>query len=201
MESLFAPGTTGPLDPTVSMQPYDIAMLAVMAAATVYGFYKGVAWQLASLGSLVASYYVSMRFAEPLAPYLSNQAPWNKFLAMLLLYLGTSLVIWTGFRFVSTAIDRVKLREFDRQIGGLVGAAKGVLICATITFFAVTLSEPARKLVLASRSGYYLSVLIHRARPIIPSDARDLIGPYLDELEGKLEPITGARTSDPIKRG
>ena len=37
-------------------------------------------------------------------------------------------------------IDRLKLKEFDRQIGAIFGLAKGVLWCAVITFFTVTLS-------------------------------------------------------------
>jgi membrane protein required for colicin V production len=170
------------------MQPYDFGMLLVLIAATVFGFWKGVAWQLASLGSLVASYLVAMRFSETLAPYLSVQTPWNKFLAMLVLYSATSLVIWFAFRFVSETIDRVKLREFDRQAGGLFGAAKGVLWCVVITFFAVTLSDGAREKILKSRSGYYIAMLIHRAKPIMPDEAQKLLGPYLDQLDRELDP-------------
>ena len=31
------------------MQTYDIIMLAVLAGSTLFGFVKGMAWQLASL--------------------------------------------------------------------------------------------------------------------------------------------------------
>jgi membrane protein required for colicin V production len=170
------------------MQPYDIGMLLVLIGATVFGFLKGAAWQLASLGSLVASYFVSLRFSEVLAPYISAKAPWNRFLAMLVLYLVTSLLIWIAFRYVSGFIDRVKLREFDRQLGFLLGAAKGVLYCVVITFFAVTLSEDAREKVLRSRSGYYIAVLIHRAQPVMPPEVHQLLGPYLDQLNRQLDP-------------
>jgi membrane protein required for colicin V production len=172
------------------MQPYDIAMLLVLAATTVYGFWKGLAWQIASVCSLVASYFVALKFSDQVAPMISAQAPWNKFLAMLALYLGTSAAIWLVFRIVSGAIDRVKLREFDRQIGGLVGAAKGVLVCVVITFFAVTLSEDLRGEVLHSRSGYYIALLIHKATPIMPKEVQDVLGPYLEKLDEKLDPNT-----------
>ena len=172
------------------MQPYDIAMIFVLAATTVYGFWKGLAWQVASVCSLVASYFVALRFSDQLAPMISAQAPWNKFLAMLALYLGTSAAIWLAFRIVSGAIDRVKLHEFDRQAGGLVGAAKGVLICVVITFFAVTLSEQSRGQVLESKSGYYIALLIHKATPIMPQEVEDLLGPYLEQLDKKLDPNT-----------
>ena len=43
------------------------------------------------------------------------------------------------FRLVSRLIDRVKLKDFDRQFGALLGLAKGSLLCMLITFFSVTL--------------------------------------------------------------
>ena len=96
--------------------------------------------------------------------------------------------IWLLFRFVAGIIDRVRLKEFDRQVGAMFGAAKGVLWCLLITFFAVTLSENARLSVLRSRSGYYTAVLIRRARPVLPQDVRDILGEYIDELDRKLDP-------------
>ena len=47
---------------------------------------------------------------------------------MLMIYAGASLAIWMMYRVVGGAIDRVKLNEFDRQMGALVGFAKGVLL-------------------------------------------------------------------------
>lgn len=170
------------------MQPYDIAMLAVLLVTTLLGAWKGMAWQIASLASLVASYFVAARFSAPLAPMFGDKEPMNRFIAMLVLYLGTSLVIWLAFRLVASLIDRVRLKEFDRQVGGLIGATKGVLLCVVITFFAVTLSADSRQMVLDSRSGYYISVLIDRARPIMPDDLRQVLEPYLKRLDDELDP-------------
>lgn len=162
-------------------------MLVVLLVATVLGAYKGVAWQIASVSALVVSYLVALRFGDSVAPYISAEAPWNRFVGMLVLYLATSLVIWLLFRVVAGIIDRIKLREFDRQLGGLVGLVKGVLLCVVITFFVVTLSQQGRELVLQSRSGYYIAVLIDRAEPIMPEEAHQLLGPYLQELHDKLD--------------
>ncbi|MGB1707347.1 MAG: CvpA family protein, partial [Rubripirellula sp.] len=57
---------------------------------------------------------------------------------------------------VRGSIDRMKLKEFDRQIGALFGLAKGALYCTLITLFAVTLSgERIREAVVQSKSGNY----------------------------------------------
>ena len=65
-------------------------------------------------------------------------------------------------------IDRVRLREFDRQMGALFGAAKGILLCVAITFFAVTLSAQARSAVLRSRSGHVIALFLDRADAMVP---------------------------------
>ena len=105
------------------MQVYDLIMIVVLVAATAWGVYKGLAWQIASIASIVFSYLVAFQFRGPLAAQIKADPPWNVFLAMLLLYLGVSLVVWIGFRMVKETIDRVKLHEFDRHVGGVFGLA------------------------------------------------------------------------------
>jgi membrane protein required for colicin V production len=179
-----------------AMQPYDFLMLAVLVLCTVFGAWKGMAWQLAALASVVVSGMVAIHGSRPLAPYLKMDAPWDRCVAMLVLYLLTSAAIWLLFRFVAGIIDRVRLKEFDRQAGALFGAAKGILWCLVITFFVVTLSESARQSVLHSRSGYYTTVLIRRAKPVLPEEVRDLLGGYIDELDRRLDPEGPATPAD-----
>ncbi|HQU44358.1 MAG: hypothetical protein B7Z73_17510 [Planctomycetia bacterium 21-64-5] len=175
------------------MQSYDLAMIAVLLGATLWGFCKGMARQVASLASLVASYFIALRFSPVLAPHLGKQEPLNRFLAMLLIYLATSLTVWLVFRKVSQAIDRVQLKEFDRQVGGLLGAAKGVLVCVAITFFAVSLSARGREAVLASRSGVCIARLLQQADPVMPKEMHAVLDAYLHQLERQLDP-RGARS-------
>jgi membrane protein required for colicin V production len=170
------------------MEWYDLLMIAVLFGATVFGFLKGMAWQIASLASLVASYFVALRFSQPLAAtgLFGDEEPWNRFVAMLAIYFFTSLVIWLAFRVVSRAIDRVRLQEFDKQIGGLFGFAKGALLCVAITFFAITLVPDTRDAILRSRSGHYLAILIARADAVMPPEVHDIVDPYLERLEQEL---------------
>jgi membrane protein required for colicin V production len=171
------------------MEIYDFVMLAVLGAATIFGFWKGLAWQVASVASLVVSYFVALKFADRIAPLVSQHAPWNKFVAMLLIYAGTSLAIWMIYRAIGSAIDRVKLNEFDRQMGALVGFAKGVLFCIAITFFAVTiLGQQQRDQIISSRSGRYIVQVLDKADAVAPPEIKQVIGPYLDQINQRLDP-------------
>jgi membrane protein required for colicin V production len=171
------------------MQTYDFIMLVVLAATTLFGFWKGMAWQIASLASLALSYFAALRFSEQLAPTFGDHAPWNRFVAMLVIYVVTSFIIWTLFRLVSGAIDKVRLESFDRQLGAMFGLAKGVLLCVAITFFAVTLLPPTQgEAIVASQSGRYIVALLDKSHSVFPPEIHEVVDPYLNKIEERLNP-------------
>jgi membrane protein required for colicin V production len=170
------------------MQTYDIIMLVVIAAAMIFGAIKGFAWQVASLASIIASYFIASYFRHDVAKMINAQPPWNMFLAMLLLYFGSSLVIWMVFRLVSTSIDKIRLKEFDRQLGAGFGLIKGAILCCVITMFAMTLLGKSQQQSIAnSRSGHYISKVLANADGLMPVEVKEVIGPYIDNVERQLE--------------
>ncbi len=170
------------------MQTYDVLMLVVLVATTLFGFWKGMAWQIASLASLVVSYLAALRFSTNLAPMFGDHAPWNRFVAMLAIYVVTSFVIWSVFRLISKMIDRVKLEAFDHQLGAMLGLAKGVLLCVAITFFAVTLLPPTQgEAIVGSQSGHYIVALLDKSHTVFPPEIHDVVDPYINKIEERLQ--------------
>jgi membrane protein required for colicin V production len=170
------------------MQTYDILMLIILASAAIFGAIKGFAWQIASLASIVVSYFVANYFRYDVAKHINAQPPWNVFLAMLLLFFGTSLAIWLVFRMVSSSIDKIRLKEFDRQLGAGFGLVKGAAMCCVVTMFAMTLLGPNQKTAIArSRSGQYISQALAHAGSIMPPEVKEVIGPYIANVERELE--------------
>lgn len=166
------------------MQIYDIVMIVVLVGAVVFGAVKGFAWQLASIASIVASYFVAMKFREPFSRSISLDPPLNRLLAMLILYVVTSLLVWVAFRMVSRSIDRLRLKEFDRHIGAVFGLIKGGLYCILLTLFGVTLAgEQVRKTVVTSKSGNYIADVLSRSESVIPPEIHEFVDPYLDRFE------------------
>lgn len=170
------------------METYDIVMLVVLVGTALFGAIKGFAWQLASIASIVVSYLVAFNFREQLGQSINAEPPWNRFLAMLILFVGTSLVIWVGFRMVSSTIDRLRLKEFDRQIGALFGLAKGALYCILVTLFAVTLlGDTVRGKIVDSKSGHYIASVLHRSEAVIPEEIQTVLQPYLDRFDEQFQ--------------
>ncbi len=182
------------------MGTYDVLMLLVVLGAAFLGWQKGMAWQIASIAAIVGSYFVAMQFRDQISQHINLAAPMNTFAAMLVLYLGSSMIIWMVFRVVRRSIDQLKLRDFDRQMGALMGAAKGGLIACLITLFAVTLL-PAQQTqaIIGSRSGYFIARFLNQAQAIMPAEVRNVLEPYLEKLDqpGVGDPIPGGNPFDP----
>ncbi len=170
------------------MQVYDLIMLIVLLVSTILGAIKGFAWQVASLASIVVSYFVACRFRFQVAEMIHATPPWNQFLAMLILYVGSSFVIWVGFRLLSGLIDQVRLKEFDRHLGAAFGLTKGLLYCLLITMFGMSLLGPQQQAAICqSKSGYYIASALDHSVGVLPKEVHDVVGPYLARLDTKLK--------------
>ncbi|SMP51122.1 membrane protein required for colicin V production [Neorhodopirellula lusitana] len=177
------------------MQTYDIIMAVVLIGAMIFGAVKGFAWQLASIASIVVSYAVAYHYREPFSQNIHAAPPWNRFLAMLILYIGTSLVIWVAFRIIGGTIDRMKLKEFDRQVGALFGLGKGAILCTLITLFAVTLfGDSTRDTIVGSHSGRWIARLLDQSDAIMPEELAPVVAPYLENFDAQFEPKSDAQS-------
>ncbi len=166
---------------------YDLMMFGVFAGAILFGLWKGLAWQIASLAAIFVSYLVAMQFRGQVANLIQAPAPWNMFGAMLLLYLGTSFVIWIAFGYIRRTIERFHLKEFDRQAGALLGALKGALLCMVITMFAVTVAdERVRSAVVTSKSGNFLARSINQLSAVVPKELHEVLDPLLNQFNEKV---------------
>ena len=182
----------------MAIEGYDLVMLGILAAAAVLGYFKGIVWQIAWIAGIAASGFLALRFSGPLAPMFGQQAPWNRLIAMLAIYVGTSLAVWLVFRVISGAINAIHLSAFDHQLGLLLGAAKGVLMCVVVTFFAVTLAPAYRNQIVASRSGRLVAELIMRADEILPPKIAEPVQPFVKQFEDQFHrPAAGGAPPPP----
>lgn len=165
------------------MSVYDIAMLFIMGGAIFFGYWKGLAWQIASVAAIIVSYIVAVNFREQLAQFIQIDEPWNRISAMLILFIGTSLIIWTIYAKVSKSLKKMELKGFDRQAGALLGGIKGALICMVVTMFSVSLlGERAHDAIHHSRLGPYVVTGIFKVSAIVPEEVSSITQKYVDEF-------------------
>ncbi len=170
------------------MQGYDLLMLGVMAIAIFRGYSKGLAWQLSSIASIAVSYFVAYRFKDVLTPMIDMPDPWRGMIAMMALFIGSSLVIWLIFQSIRGAIEKAKLKEFDQQLGAIFGGVKGAIWCTVITLIALTfMSQDMSQQIVNSSSGGYIARLLSKSKRVVPGEVQQLLQPYIQHAEEKLQ--------------
>src|SRR4051794_1035879 len=103
------------------MTPYDAAMAGVIVAGMVWGAWKGVTWQLASIASLVLGYSVSHPLSAQLAPSFPGEPVVARALAMIAVYAGVSCGVFLTAWAVRATLRRMKFEAFDRHLGMILG--------------------------------------------------------------------------------
>lgn len=163
------------------MTIYDVIMLVLVMYASVTGWSRGMAWQVAPIASLVLGYVFAMPLSVSVAPWF-GQPPLNRLFALITMYCVISLAVYLLVRSIRESLEKLKLEEFDRHLGFVLGAVKGVLFTIALTLGLVTFFPSIRPTILQSESSTIAARILHTIYPILPTAAHDVIDPYLKNL-------------------
>jgi membrane protein required for colicin V production len=159
---------------------YDLLVVGVIVLSTLLGTWKGLAWQLAGILSLVLGFAVAIPFSAPLAHFFGSTPPINRFFAAAVLYALVSLGLYLGAFYYREVIQKWKLDNWDRHLGGVLGALKGFLLCLALTFFAITCFTGLRDPILSRPTGKLMAYTMHSVHPIWPAGFHDIIHSYIE---------------------
>lgn len=171
----------------MSITIYDVVMLIVVIGAIFQGAWRGMIWQIAPIVSLVMGYIVAYPMSITAAPYF-GQPPLNQLWAMIVIYAAVSLAVYLFMRSLRESFDRLKLTEFDKHLGALLGFVKGGLIAIVITVGLISISPQAREIILKSESSTIAARTVNSISPILPDAVNALIKPYVQNLNDQLPP-------------
>ncbi len=167
---------------------YDALMLLLIFVGVIQGAWRGMAWQLAPIASLVLGYIISYPLSISMAQYF-GKPPLNRLWAMIAIYLLVSLFVYMVARSIRHSLEKLKLIEFDRHLGALLGGVKAVLFSVAITIGLITVSDQAREVILKSESSTIAARLMNTISPILPEQLNALVEPYVKNLNDHLPEI------------
>ena len=137
---------------------------------------------------MIAAIILCFKFADKLAPAIEGQInveqPLRHWIAMFILYLGFSLGSFLAARVMNSWLEKAEFKDFDRHLGGILGLVKGVAFSMVLTFFALTLSDTLKDVVLSSNSGRAACYILDTVKPITPEYFHEYLVKYEAELEG-----------------
>src|SRR4051794_10421029 len=150
------------------MTIYDAAMVGIVVAGMVWGTWRGITWQLASIASLVLGYLVAHPLSEQLAPRFPGEPVVARALAMLVIYAAVSGGVFLAAWIVRATLRQLKFEAFDRHLGMVLGGLEGALIGLVGTLFVVSLAPQTRSPIFTSPTGQLVGQVMAALGPVLP---------------------------------
>jgi uncharacterized membrane protein required for colicin V production len=160
------------------MTVYDAAMVGVIVAGMVWGAFRGITWQVASILSLVLGYTVSHQLSGQFAPYFPGEPVVARALAMIAIYFVVAGGIFVGAWLIRATLRRLKFEAFDRHLGMVLGGFEGTLVGLVVTLFVVSLAPATRDPIFKSPTGRVVGRVMATLGPVLPEEARSVLGPF-----------------------
>lgn len=179
------------------MTYYDAAMAGVIIAGMVWGAWRGITWQLASIASLVLGYVVAHPLSAQLAPSLPGEPVVARALAMLLVYAAVSGGVFLAAWIVRATLRKLQFEAYDRHLGMVLGGLEGAFIGLVATFFVVSMAPQTRAPIFSSPSGKVVAQVMANLGPVLPTEARSALARFLDGSETPAESVAAEAEDAP----
>jgi membrane protein required for colicin V production len=167
---------------------YDLLVLAIIVFFILFGLWKGLAFQVAGIASLILGFLVAIPGSAPIASWFGSTPPLNRFIAAGVLYALVSLGLFLAAFYYREFISKWKLDNWDRHLGGLFGALKGFLLSFALTFFAITCFPGLRHPILSRPTGKLMAYTMHAFHPLWPAGFHEIIHSYIEHDKEPDEP-------------
>ena len=168
----------------------DLVVLGILLYCAVRGASRGLLSQLSWVIALLLCFKFSGTLAPAIEPMIGVDPPLKQWLAMLAVYVGLCGVSFVVAGMLSSWMAKAKIIDFDKHLGGILGFVKGVIICMTVMFFAITMSPPMRQIVSQTYSGYGAALILHNSKyliPLLPENAIPTVQNVIDNFNKSLQ--------------
>ena len=165
------------------MTIYDAAMAVVLIGGMVRGAWRGITWQLASIGSLALGYLFAYPISGHIAPLLPGTPEMTRALSMAVAYAVVSGGVFGAAWMVRGTIHRLKFDAFDRHLGMILGGLEGAGVGILLTLLIVSVAPNTRGPIFASPSGRVVGSLMNSVGPVLPGEVRRVLKPFWNESE------------------
>ncbi len=166
------------------MTLYDALMAGIVVAGMIWGAWRGITWQVASIASLVLGYMVAQPLSGRLAPQFPGEPAVARALAMIVIYAAVSGGVFLVAWIVRATLRRLKFEAFDRHLGMVLGGLEGLMVGLVITLFVVSLAPQTRGPIFASPTGQVVGQVMQAVGPALPGEVRAVLAPFWNPSVG-----------------
>ena len=102
---------------------------------------------------------------------------------MLAIYVAVSGGIFLVAWMIRATLRKLKFEAFDRHLGMLLGGTEGAFLGIVGTLFVVSLAPQSRGPIFSSTSGKVVRTVMATLGPVLPSEAREELAPFLANMD------------------
>lgn len=179
------------------MTIYDVAMIGAVIAGVVWGFWRGITWQLASIASLVLGYSFSRTLSAQLAPHFPGEPVVARALSMIVIYAVVSGAVFLVAWIVRTTLKKLQFEAYDRHLGMMLGGVEGSLLGMIVTLFVVSLAPQTRGPIFSSPTGKLVGTVMETLGPVLPDEARRVLAPFWHDVKPDAESLADSEADEP----
>lgn len=139
---------------------FDVIVVLILIVFIVRGVWIGFMRQLAAFLALVGSYWIAGRYNTELMPYVGRFIENPKLVFLVgfgLLFCLSALLFILGGKVLRRVMEISLLGWFDRFLGFLLGAVKGVVLASLLYMFLASSLSASNELLKKSVSSVYLA--------------------------------------------
>lgn len=150
---------------------FDVIVVLVLVFFTLRGFWNGFVGEVAGLVSLVGGFWAAHNFHPLLSEYLTfiSEPAWRQLAAYVLIFVATLILVAVLARILQKVLSFSFVAWVDRLAGGILGLAKGLLLCSIVLLVLQKLMGNMAFL-QNSRALPYFTSLIEQIRAWLPPD-------------------------------
>ena len=190
--------------------PVDLTVLVVLAFGLIGGIVKGFTWQVVRLAFLVGAFWGAARFSVPVGKLIGSitgervDDSIERGVAYTLLFAGIYLGSIPIALWLRSGIGKLKLRSYDRMVGGLLGVAKSTAVAYVALLLVIYMaprvlsSESRLEATVRSSLAYVAVTHAHPAvAGIFPPEFHQRVAEFRTRVEDRLdlpEPASGPGT-------
>jgi len=153
----------------------DGCAVLVIAIAAWKGAARGAIWQLAVLGSIVGCILIAGKATPHIEQEIPFAQPIRHWVALGAVYAGISLVVFLLARTIRGWLEKVKFVEYDRHLGAIIGAIKGVILVLAVTCLLLIIAPSTHTMIKESATGAVTYHTIQFTAPMLPEQVANTL--------------------------
>ena len=152
------------------MNYLDVIFIVIAGFFCIRGFFRGLILEVASIAGVIGGFILANTYYEQLTVHIEAflDPRWSGIAAYAVIFLGVLLGVAIIAGLIRKIIGAAGISWLDYTFGGVLGGAKGVLLCAIILAFVLHFF-PHAEVVQTSLVVPHLYVLTDMLRQFIPT--------------------------------